>query len=104
MLRTLEERCKNDEDRKTVEIIRQLHQDQKVINGDEQFDSGKGVAQEIVLSPVLFNIVLDAAHSSVPILKNLILSGDLSAYADNILIQASNSSEIRTIMRQLANL
>jgi hypothetical protein len=47
------------------------------IIGDEKFDLGRGVAQGNILSPLLFNLVLEEALKSSRVIRNFISKGDL---------------------------
>ena len=64
----LKRRCKNEEDIIIVKLLLSLHMNSQVKIGCYTIDSGKGVAQGSVLSPVLFNVLLEEALKSSEII------------------------------------
>ena len=53
---------------------------------------------------MLFNIVLEDALKSSPLLSQMIRRGDLIAYADDIAIFSSSLEELRQVLREFENL
>ena len=60
--------------------------------------------QGSVLSPLLFNVYLDNALQTDAILKKSIGSGNLWAFADDILLTASGKSEMEQLIARMGNL
>lgn len=81
-----------------------LHNRQLLHLGTEVFDTGKGVAQGSILSPLLFNLVLEEALKTVPHIQNIIKRHDLRAYADDIEVQSSSLAELRSVVHELDGL
>lgn len=75
------ERTNIDDDVAIISLVLQLHLNQIVRVGNTYIDANKGAAHGSVLSPILFNLLLHEALNSSPLLSQIIIRGDLSAYA-----------------------
>lgn len=62
------------------------------------------MAQKSVLSPLLFNVFLDAALRSSKLLEQALKRGDLIAYADDLTILTSSTVQAETIIKELEKL
>ena len=72
--------------------------------GDLTFDSRKGVAQGSILSCHLFNILLDEALLSSPLLAQMIKREDIRAYADDMVIGSTSLTEMKTALSEIEKL
>ena len=57
----LEKRCRNEGDKRLVDLIKSLHHKQVLEIGENAFETAHGVAQGSVLAPLLFNVYLEEA-------------------------------------------
>lgn len=84
-----------------MQLVLELTMQQKVIINDEEIEYKSGVPQGGVLSPVLFNMVLEEALLSKPLTKCLLKSGNLRAYADDLQAQVSHDNAINSLINEL---
>ena len=71
LFKFLESRVKSDEDRKILDLIKSLYQDQQISIGENKFKATKGTQQGSVLSPSLFNPYLDSVIQENEVLNKL---------------------------------
>ena len=57
-----------------------------------------------MLSPLLFNIYLNDALKSSPVLQQILRRGDLFAYADDIVLHLSSIAEVRGVIEAFEDL
>lgn len=57
-----------------------------------------------MLSPILFNVYLEAAIKSSQKLEQLRSRGDLLAFADDMLIMTNNQHELEEVIIEIATL
>jgi hypothetical protein len=100
----LKKRCQTPQDKAMVNLMLRLHMKQRTTIGKFSYDSGRGVAQVSVLSPLLFNIVLEEALLSSKLLNQLIGRGDLMAYADDIIVQSKSTEELKMALTEIGKL
>ena len=56
------------------------------------------------MSPKMFNVYLEEALFSNPLLKEAIMSGKLLAFADDLLVMADSVAETEELIRALESL
>ena len=82
-----------------VSIIESLFSRSKILYGDELFDALRGVPQGSVLATLLFNVYLEDALMSNPVLKAFIDRGSLIAYADDMLVMLNSAVETKMCVK-----
>ena len=97
-------RCQNDEERNLVLILSRLFLNTRFQYGETQMEASLEVAQDSVTSPFLFNVYLEHALKSSPLLATAIENGSLLAFADDLLIMADNETEAKQLIRALDGL
>ena len=75
-------------------LIIKMYQQSQVIIGRHAFSAKLGVVQGGVLSPMLFNVYLEEALGSTSKLREMVLRGDLLAFADDMLILTNSKAEM----------
>lgn len=95
MIQILLDRCRNDKERARR---------QDITIGKLKIQTSKGLAQGNVLSPMLFNIYLDMALRSSAFLKDMLRTGRILAYADDLVIRAASINEIKQITKEFQTL
>ena len=69
-----------------VEILAKLYRKNLLVYDDHGFEVTKGVPQGSVLSPFFFNVYLEEALCSIPVLRKCLEEGTLMAFADDLMI------------------
>jgi retron-type reverse transcriptase len=94
MLHILSNRYQTDEDRQLVKIITMIYQNYEFQIGDQHIKPGKGVMQGSIMSPLLFNTVLNAALQDNPLLRSLAKNRSILAYADDVVMVVNSTDEV----------
>ena len=101
----LHQRAKSNAEKQMVRwIIMMIEETFIQLDDGSVFLSNKGVLQGSVLSPMIFNVYLEDALYSQPVLKALISLKRLFAYADDILIVIRNPRDLEKVMDSLNNI
>ena len=72
-----------------------------MVIGKHSFSADLGVVQGGVLSPMLFNIYLEEALGTTQKLREMVIRGDLLAFADDMLILTNSKAEMTKAIQEL---
>lgn len=84
MMGLLETRCRGDDEKRIVSLIKQLHMRATLVIESEIVHTWTGVAQSSVLAPLMFSVYLEEVLMSQPTLARVLRRGDLAVYIDDI--------------------
>ena len=59
--KVLHERCRDPGDKHLLSLMIELYGQSRIVLGEHGFEAERGVVQGAVMSPMLFNVYLDAA-------------------------------------------
>ena len=104
IMKSIQSRVKNDEEQHITNLIHNLHSNRKMEIGDETIRVNKGVPQGGVLSPLIFNTVLEEILMDDESLNEAIKNGKLVCFADDILLIADDKAEAEKLVRAMMNL
>ena len=100
----LDKRCKTNQERSLLELIKGLHRQSSIQIGNQCINAEMGLPQGSVLSPVLFNVYLEEAIRSSSKLEEVRRRGDLLAFADDMLVMTNSKPELEQIINEFASL
>lgn len=101
MFKWLDLDAKTAEDRTAIFLLKRLYAERTVAYEGSLMAPTRGVQQGGVTSCLLFNYYLDKCLRSVPSLNDKIESGDLLAFADDIIVVTENRKDTEKAIKSM---